>query len=101
MRALLDSPVREAAVIFVNGIRTGSVWQAPFELDISRFIHTGQNVFRIEVGNTAMNEMASRALPDYKLLNARYGERFVPQDMALVAPLPSGLVGPLRLVARR
>jgi hypothetical protein len=38
-----------------------------------------------------------RALPDYKLLNLRYGERFVPQDMDRVRPQTSGLLGPIRL----
>jgi hypothetical protein len=101
MRARLDSPVRDCAVVSVNGVRAGAVWQAPFELDISRLIHVGDNIFRITVGNTAMNEMAGHTLPDYKLLNARYGERFVSQDMSLVAPLPSGVIGPLRLIAKR
>jgi len=36
-------------------------------------------------------------VPDYKLLNQRYGERFKPQDMENLQPLPSGLTGPIRL----
>ena len=52
---------------------------------------------RIVVGNTAINSMAGRALPDYRLLNDRYGERFVPQGMDNLQPLESGLVGRLRL----
>ena len=43
--------------------------------------------------------MAGRALPDYKLLNLRYGTRFEPQDMDKVQPVPAGLFGPIRLVA--
>jgi hypothetical protein len=43
--------------------------------------------------------MAGRALPDYKLLNLRYGARFDPQDMDKVQAVPAGLVGPIRLVA--
>jgi len=30
-------------------------------------------------------------------LNLRYGERFQPQGMELITPLPSGLVGPVSL----
>jgi glycosyl hydrolase family 106( putative alpha-L-rhamnosidase) len=36
-------------------------------------------------------------LPDYRLLNDRYGERFVRQDMDKVQVLPSGILGGLRL----
>ena len=54
---------------------------------------------RIEVANLAINHMAGHALPDYKLLNLRYGTRFEPQDMDKVQPVPAGLFGPIRLVA--
>ncbi len=100
MRALLESPVHESAVIFVNGQRAGSVWKPPYELDVTRFIHAGANQLRLSVGNLAINEMAGRALPDYHLLNMRYGERFVPQDLQDVKPAPSGITGSVHLVAR-
>ena len=32
MRAMLDGPVRDAAVVYVNGKRAGAVWCAPFEV---------------------------------------------------------------------
>jgi hypothetical protein len=41
--------------------------------------------------------MANRALPDYRLLNLRYGTRFEPQDMDHVRAMPSGLLGPITL----
>jgi hypothetical protein len=43
--------------------------------------------------------MAGRKLPDYKLLNLRYGERFQAQDMDKVQVLPSGLVGSIKLLS--
>jgi hypothetical protein len=43
--------------------------------------------------------MAGRALPTYRLLHQRYGERFQPQDMDKVRPVTAGLLGPLRLRA--
>jgi len=45
-----------------------------------------------------MNYMAGHSLPDYKLLNLRFGERFQPQDMDKIQPLPSGLLGKVRLI---
>ena len=45
-----------------------------------------------------MNYMAGHALPDYRLLNLRYTERFQVQDLQRIRPLPSGLLGPVRLI---
>ncbi|MGO9640341.1 MAG: glycosyl hydrolase [Candidatus Acidiferrales bacterium] len=99
-QAWLDSPVREAAVVYINGERAGSVWLPPYEVDVTKFLHTGENQLKLVVGNLAINEMAGRALPDYRLLNDRFGERFQPQDLNNLQPLPSGILGGLRLVAR-
>jgi hypothetical protein len=100
MRAMLDSPVREAAVVYVNGQRAGAVWCAPFQVNVGPYLKAGDNAIRIVVGNSALNVMAKGPLPDYKELTAKYGERFQAQDMQSVAPQPSGLLGPIRLVAR-
>jgi hypothetical protein len=100
-RAWLDGPVREAAVVEINGQRVGSVWAPPYQLDITGALRPGPNAIRILVGNTAMNHMAGRAQPDYRLLNLRYGERFVPQDMDQVQALPSGLTRPVRVLTGR
>ncbi len=99
VQAWLEAPVREAAVITVNGARAGSVWCPPYALDVTAYLRPGPNSFRIDVANLAINHMAGRALPDYRLLNLRYGTRFEPQDMDQVQPVPAGLLGPLRLVA--
>ncbi len=101
MQAWLDSPVREAAVVYINDMRAGSVWCPPYSLEVRKFLRPGQNKIRILVANTAMNHMAGRSLPDYRLLNLRYGERFQPQDMDKVQALPSGLLGPVRLIGKR
>jgi hypothetical protein len=98
MQAWLDAPVREAAVVYVNDNRAGSVWCPPYSLDITRFLKKGQNYIKIKVGNLAMNYMAGHSLPDYRLLNLRYGERFEAQDMKKIEVAPAGLLGPIRLV---
>jgi hypothetical protein len=97
MKAYFEGPVREAAEVYVNGKRAGSVWRPPYAIDVTRFLTVGTNTLRIIVGNTAINSLAGRALPNYRLLNERYGERFVPQDMANLQPLPSGILGGLQL----
>ena len=97
MRAYLESPVREAAQVFVNGHLAGSVWQPPYRLDISKYLHAGANQLRIVVANTAVNELSGQAQPDYRLLYARYGVLFVPQDMDDLQPEPSGILGKVTL----
>jgi hypothetical protein len=86
-------------VVFVNGLRAGSVWCPPYDVDVTALLRPGPNRIRIEVANLAINHMAGRALPDYRLLNLRYGTRFEPQDMDKVQPVPAGLFGPIRLLA--
>jgi hypothetical protein len=98
-RAWLESPVREAAVVWVNGQRAGSVWCPPYSLDVTRYLKVGQNQLRIEVANLALNALAGHPLPDYRLLNLRYGVRFEAQDMDKVRPEPAGMLGPVRLVS--
>ncbi len=101
MRTYLDAPIKEAAVVYVNEQRAGAVWCPPYSLDVTPFLKAGENRIKIVVGNTAMNFMAGRKLPDYKLLNLRYGERFQPQEMEKIQVLPSGLTGNVRLISIR
>ena len=49
------------------------------------------------MANLAINELAKGPLPDYQALNAKYGERFQPQDMNNLQPLPSGILGSITL----
>jgi hypothetical protein len=100
MRALLESPVRECAIAYINEEKAGSIWHPPYEIDISRFLKPGPNQLRIAVANLAINELAGKALPSYRLLNLRYGERFVPQGYEGLRPLPSGILGHVQLVTR-
>ena len=100
MQTLFDPPVREAAIVYINDQRAGSIWCPPYSLDVTSLLKAGANKLRIEVSNTAINYMSGRSLPDYRLLNLRYGERFRPQEMEKVQPVPSGLLGPIRLIWR-
>ena len=100
MQAWLDAPIREAAVVYLNERRVGSIWCPPFAVNVTGLLTPGQNHLRIVVGNTALNYLAGRRLPDYKLLNLRYGVRFEAQDMDKVQVIPSGLLGPIRLLTR-
>lgn len=100
MRAWLEGPVHEAAVVYINGQRAGAIWKPPYEIDVTRLLKAGENAIRVEVGNLAINELAGQSPADYRLLNLRYGVRFQAQDMENLKPLPAGLLGPVRLIAR-
>jgi hypothetical protein len=99
MRAWLEGPVREAAIVHVNGKRAGSVWSPPYAVDVTALLRPGRNQIRIEVANLAINYKAGQPLPNYRLLNLRYGERFTDQEMGKIAPQPAGILGPVRLIA--
>jgi len=100
MRAWIDGPVREAALVYVNDQLAGSVWRPPYEINITESLRPGNIRLRIVVANVAINHLAGRPLPDYRLLNLRYTERFTPQDMKNLQPIPSGLFGPIRLLTK-
>ncbi len=99
MQTWYDPPLRDAAMVYVNGKLAGTVWHPPYKIDLGPLLHQGTNELKIVVANTAINELAGRAAPDYRLLNLRYGEKFTPQDMDHLQPLPSGILGPLRLIS--
>ena len=101
MRALLDPPVREAAIVFVNGKRVGSLWHPPYRIGISKSVHAGENRIEVHVYNTAINLLAGQPVRNYSALNAKYGKRFDPQDMDNLQPIPSGLLGPIHLEEQR
>ncbi|PYT71086.1 MAG: glycoside hydrolase [Acidobacteria bacterium] len=56
MQAWLDSPVREGALIFVDNRLVGAVWLPPYQVDVTQYLHAGDNQLKIVVGNLAINE---------------------------------------------
>ena len=69
---------------------------------VTGLLHDGSNEIRIEVYNTALNQLAEGGrLPDTSALVERYGQRFRLQDLDNPQPIPSGLLSVPRLVAER
>jgi hypothetical protein len=99
MRAWFEPPVREAAIVFINGKRAGSLWHPPYRLNVSPFLKSGQNRIEIHVYNTALNAWSALPPHDYKPLIAKYGDRFQMQDLNKVVPTSSGILGSIHLVA--
>jgi alpha-L-rhamnosidase len=100
MRAWFDPPVRDAAIVTINGRRVGSLWHPPYKLPVTGFLKPGKNHIVIKVYNTAINAWAALPPHNYQPLIAKYGDRFQMQDLDQVEPLPSGLVGTIRLVTQ-
>jgi hypothetical protein len=100
MRAYFDGPIREAALVTINGKPAGALWHPPYRLDISGLVKPGLNHIEIRVYNTALNAWSALPPRDYKPLIAKYGDRFQMQDLDRVMPLPSGLIGTIHLVTR-
>lgn len=90
--AQYDAPVRDAAEVYVNDQRAGAIWCSPFRLDLKPWLKAGRNRLEIRVYNTAINSLAGRPPTDYTALRAVYGDRFQPQNMGELKPLPSGLI---------
>jgi hypothetical protein len=105
MRANFQPPIGDAAVIYINGKRAGSLWCPPYRLDVTGLLREGSNAIRVEVANRAVNFMADREhhpLPNYSALNANRelgGNRFQPQDLDRIQTTPSGLLGRVQLIA--
>jgi alpha-L-rhamnosidase len=100
--ALIAPPIREAATVFVNGQRAGSIWAPPYRVDVTALLRDGSNDIRIEVYNTAINQLAEGGrLPDVAAVTERYGQRFRLQDVDHIQPIPSGILSVPRLVAER
>jgi hypothetical protein len=98
-QAQIAAPVREAAMIRINGQAVGTLWAPPYRLDITGALHKGRNEIDIMVMNGAVNALAGRPPVDRRLLTLRYGERFQDQDVDRITPQPSGLTGPITLLA--
>jgi uncharacterized membrane protein YgcG len=98
LQAYYDPPVQAAALVTINGKAAGALWHPPYRLDVSKLLKPGANHIEIDVYNTALNAWSALPPHDYAPLIAKYGDKFQMQDLNLVAPVPSGLLGPVHLV---
>lgn len=95
--------VHEAAEVFVNGKRAGSVWCEPYAVEIGRWLKAGDNRLEVRVYNVLANRVLGLPDPDLKALRATFGVRFPdPQEKKLMAnPAPSGLIGKITIITKK
>ena len=89
--------VHEIADVEVNGEHAGVLWKRPYTLDVSRWVKPGENALAVRVTNLLINRVLGQPDPDYSALEPL---RFpLPDEKKKIAhPLPSGLLGPVRIV---
>jgi hypothetical protein len=100
--AAIEGPVRDAAIVYINGKRAGAVFSPPYSLDVTGLLQEGSNDIRVEVGNTQVNWLAVHGFPnyDYKALVKEFGNRFSPAKPSDFVTQPSGLLGPVQLISQ-
>ncbi len=86
--------VREIAEVLVNGKTAGVVWTYPFAIDVTDFAKPGKNTVEIRVANLWVNRLiGDKAEQPAQTVEAIYNP--YDENSAL---LPSGLMGPVRLI---
>ena len=86
--------INNIATVKVNGITCGTVWTAPFRVDISKAVKTGKNELIIEVTNTWANRLiGDHLLPEKE----RITFTTAPYRLEGKPLLKAGLIGPVLL----
>jgi hypothetical protein len=97
-RAMIEAPIREIAIVAVNGVECGTLYAPPYRVDVTAALRPGENVLRVTVGNATAAALAApeavRELEsDVAASHERYGVRFRMQDIEHAADgLRSGLL---------
>ena len=88
--------VRELAEVTLNGQPVGSVWHAPFRLDISAAAKRGKNRVEIKVANLWVNRLIGDAQPGAQKITWTA----MPAYRADAPLRRSGLIGPVTLLGQ-
>jgi hypothetical protein len=93
--------VHETAEVELNGVRLGAAWKGARTLSCRSALRPGRNLLRVEVANLWIEHVANSPEWNRAAVTATYGARWG-TPAALPRPLPpSGLLGPVRLVASK
>jgi hypothetical protein len=87
--------VKELAEVSVNGKPLGIVWKRPFRVDATGALIAGANVLEVKVTNLWVNRMIGDRQPNAPKQYTFTRPVFYKADSPL---LPSGLLGPVRVV---
>jgi hypothetical protein len=87
--------VKNLAEVTVNGKPLGIVWKTPFRVDATGALRPGANTVEVKVTNLWVNRLIGDAQPNAPRKYTYTTEAFYQADSPL---LPSGLLGPVRVV---
>lgn len=98
-RILLDlGEVKNLAEVIVNGKNLGILWKTPFRLDITDAVKVGQNNVEVRVTNLWVNRLIGDAQAG---VTSKITFTTMPFYQADAPLLPSGLIGPVRILSRK
>ena len=89
--------VKNIAVVTVNGKQLGTVWHAPYRVDVTSALQPGDNQISIKVTNSWVNRLIGDLQPGVKTKYTFTSWKVYKQDSPLLA---SGLIGPVVLLER-
>jgi hypothetical protein len=87
--------VKNLAEVTVNGKPLGIVWKTPFRVDVTSALRPGANTLEIKVANLWVNRLIGDKQPGVTKTYTYTAVEFYRADSPL---LPSGLLGPVRIV---
>lgn len=87
--------VKNLAEVAVNGTPLGIVWKRPFRLDATSALKAGANALEVKVTNLWVNRMIGDRQPNATTKYTFTAPVFYKANSPL---LPSGLIGPVRIV---
>jgi hypothetical protein len=94
---LLDlGAVGDLAEVTVNGQEIGTVWHAPYRIDIAAAVSPGENSIQVRVANLWANRLIGDAQPGAE----KIAFTTIPTFLADAPLRPSGLIGPVRILGK-
>ncbi len=88
--------VANLAEVYVNGINCGVAWTAPYRVNISKALKSGNNLLQIEVTNTWANRLiGDEELPKNERLTWTNKSPVLMKNRPL---LPAGILGKVKLI---
>ncbi|MGI9074632.1 MAG: glycosyl hydrolase [Bryobacteraceae bacterium] len=94
--------VHETAEVQLNGVALGAAWKGSRKLPASGALKQGRNALRITVANLWIQNIAHEPRPERQRVSETYGARWGEPEVSGAPELPpSGLLGPVRLVATK
>ena len=90
--------MKNIAEVSVNGAPLGILWKTPFRVDVTSALKPGANTIEIKVTNLWVNRLVGDQQSDAAKKYTYTARQFYQADSPL---LPSGLLGPVRVVRSR